>query len=107
MTNEQWGYWRLKLEPVITSKREEWQHLGHPNVTDQTVWSLFTERVDRKKDKPVTLHLHWLVQELMAMSINDYMTHLTIGALKGPDLFEAGEALDLRSDREKSDQSPD
>ena len=102
MTNEQWGYWRLKLEPVLKSKQEEWIHFGHSEVTEQVVWDLFITRLEKKKEKPETIHVHWLVQELMHLSVNDYMTTLTVDALKGPDLFADGKALDLRSDRERA-----
>ncbi|RKL68565.1 hypothetical protein CR203_00485 [Salipaludibacillus neizhouensis] len=95
MTKEQWGYWKLKLEPVIESKAEEWHILGYDRVTEKEVWECFLTKLEKNKERPEPVRSHWMVAELFHLKANDYMTWLTIEAYKGPEWFENEEPIDF------------
>ncbi|GEL06827.1 post-transcriptional regulator [Salisediminibacterium halotolerans] len=107
MTIEQWSYWKLKLSPLIESKLEEMQLLGYDTVTSEGIWELFVNKIEKDPERPDPIRTHWMVSKLLRLSPNDYMTSLTVSAYKSPDWFESGEALDLRSERERSAASED
>ncbi|MCE7793759.1 post-transcriptional regulator [Salipaludibacillus sp. CUR1] len=96
MAIEQWSYWKIKLEPIIQSKVEEWHMLGYENVTEKDVWECFIAKMEKNKDKPDKIRTHWIAAELFRLKANDYMNLLTIEAYKGPDWFDRDEPVDVR-----------
>lgn len=80
------GY-REKLQPVIRSKVEEFHLLGYDGATSDDIWECMLNKVWKKKKKVANKMLHEMVEDIFHLSINDYMSYLTVEAYKGPDLF--------------------
>lgn len=93
-TKEQWSYWKIKLEPVIKSKVEEWHIFGYDKVTEKDVWDCFITKLEKNKQRPEKIRSHWMVAQLFHLKVNDYMTFLTIQAYKGPEWFNHDERID-------------
>jgi hypothetical protein len=96
VTKEQWSYWRLKLEPVIQSKVEEFHILGYDTATAKDIWECFIVKLEKNKERPEKIRSHWMVAELFRLKANDYMTSLTIEAYKGPGWFNNEDPIDFR-----------
>lgn len=98
MSKEQWSYWKMKLEPVIESKVEEWHMLGYEKVTADDVWDCFLTKMSRNKDRPEKIRSYWITAELFSLKATDYMNFLTVEAYKGPEWFDGDEPLDFSPD---------
>lgn len=85
--------WRDKLQPVLDIKAEEFEHLGFKADRDE-IWNEVVTRIHRESPhEPVRFHR--FVNELMKMSVNDYINRLRIESLKGPDWLSGNEPLNL------------
>ncbi|ADU29764.1 post-transcriptional regulator [Evansella cellulosilytica] len=95
MTKHNWDYWKKEVKPVLQSKAEEWQLLGHDRVSQEDVWACFMSMLPRL-DVPETLRPHWVVQQLFHLNVNHYMNWLTLEAYRGPSWFNDEEPIDFR-----------
>ncbi|MCD8509001.1 MAG: post-transcriptional regulator [Bacillus sp. (in: Bacteria)] len=102
MTEHDWSDWKRQLEPVLTSKAEEWQLLGYEKVTEEDVWACFMAKLS-KLTVPETVTAHWIVGEVFRLKVTEYMNWLTMEAYKGPNWFTKDEGLEfsLKSMTEK------
>lgn len=75
--------WRNTLEPVIQSKIEEFHLLGYDRISDDELWECMLNKVWKKKQKVKDKMLHQLVEDVLGLSINDYMNYLAMEARKG------------------------
>ncbi|HEU5138391.1 MAG TPA: post-transcriptional regulator [Bacillales bacterium] len=90
------GYeeWKQKLFPVLEIKADEFELLGYGKADREEIWKCVVGQVEKKYgDEPV--RLHQFVDELMGLSLNDYMNRLRMESLKGPDWFSGDEPLSL------------
>lgn len=85
--------WEDKLAPVVQMKKEEFKLLGYDEVDKESIWNCIVYRINREKKE--TVRLHFFVNRLLRLSVNDYMNWLRIDTLKGPDLFSGDEPLNL------------
>ncbi|WP_054635542.1 post-transcriptional regulator [Thalassobacillus sp. C254] len=87
MKNEQqFDVWKNDLEPVLSSKTEEFQLMGYDKATNEEVWQCVMHKVKKKKE---FIRFHALVNEIFTLRVSDYMNQLTIEAYKGPDLLSS------------------
>ncbi|WP_078577224.1 post-transcriptional regulator [Salipaludibacillus agaradhaerens] len=105
MVNEQWSYWKMKLEPVIQSKVEEWKMLGYEKISEKDVWECFMIKVEKSKERPEKIRSHWMVSELFSLKVNDYMNLVTVAAYKGPEWFHNEQPVDFRLNQFEDDSS--
>ncbi|CAG9612635.1 Post-transcriptional regulator ComN [Bacillus rhizoplanae] len=74
--------YREQLRIVLESKVEEFQMLGYDRVTAEDVWKCLKTRKWKKVDRDV--RLHELVNDVLTLTANDYMTFLTMKAYQAP-----------------------
>jgi Post-transcriptional regulator len=79
MENTQFSDWRKEVHPAVQSKKEEFHYMGYESVTDEEIWDCVQERLKKKKVEP---RLHTLVDQILSLSLNDFMTWLTIQTYK-------------------------
>ncbi|MDQ0158732.1 post-transcriptional regulator [Alkalibacillus salilacus] len=83
--------WRPELDHVIQSKVEELTLLGYDEVTHEDVWFCLNQKVWRKNKE---LTLHEVVQDILHMSDQLFMSYLTVQAQQDTgNLMEHIEAL--------------
>lgn len=86
--------WKQALWPTVEMKADEFELLGYGRIERDEVWKCITENAERGKiEKP--FRLHQLVNEVLSLSLNDYMNRLRMEALRGPDWFSEGMPLRL------------
>ncbi|CAG9619465.1 post-transcriptional regulator [Sutcliffiella rhizosphaerae] len=76
--------YRYELNPVLQSKLEEFQLLGYNTVSENDLWECLTKK---KWKRPETKMLYELVNDVYSLSLNEYMTFITIEAYKAPNFF--------------------
>lgn len=74
--------YREQLQIVLKSKVEEFQMLGYDRVTDEDLWKCLKKRKWKKIDSNV--RLYELVNDVLTLTANDYMTFLTKEAYQAP-----------------------
>lgn len=82
-----------KLMPVLEMKKEEFLLLGYDEVGLESIWKCTVSRTNRKFNESVRLHV--FVNQMLGLSVNDYMNWLRVDSLKGPDWFASGEPFKL------------
>lgn len=82
--------WKTIVQPALNSKVEEFLQTGYPKATHESVWKCLEASV--WKDKP-DKRLHEIVQDIMHLSSNQYMSYLTIDSYKDTDLMASIAAL--------------
>lgn len=81
-----------QIKPCITSKVEEFKLLGYDRATEEDVWKCLKQK-KWKKNKDGKL-LYEVVNDVMRLSISDYMSWLTMQAYKSPNWFNDEGELD-------------
>ncbi|NGP43439.1 histidine kinase [Bacillaceae bacterium SIJ1] len=76
--------WHETLSPFLLSKAEEFQLLGYPEATTAEVWACLLKKKWKKPKEDV--RLHQLVEDVMRLSVNEYMSFLTVEAFKAPEM---------------------
>ena len=74
--------YREQLSIVLESKVEEFQMLGYDRVTKEDVWKCLKTRKWKKVDSDV--RLYELVNDVLTLTANEYMTFLTMKAYQAP-----------------------
>jgi hypothetical protein len=67
--------WKDEVQPAVKSKKEEFHFMGYESVTEEEIWNCVLARLKRKKEDP---RLHTLVDYILSLTLNDFMTWLTI-----------------------------
>lgn len=78
---QQFEVWRDDVEPAIRSKVDEFHFLGYDRATADEVWECVLYQLRKKKD---FIHLHALVNHLLTLKPQAYMTWLTVRSYKNP-----------------------
>lgn len=71
--------WKKEVKPAVQSKKEEFHYMGYESVTEEEIWECVQARLKKQKIEP---RLHALVDQILALSLNDFMTWLTIRSYK-------------------------
>ncbi|MCA0171732.1 post-transcriptional regulator [Bacillus sp. RAR_GA_16] len=80
--------WKKEVFPALESKRDEFLLLGYSGATMDEIWECLLARFE-KNNELGEMKLHQLVNEIMRLSVNEYMNWLTIHAYKGTKTFES------------------
>ncbi len=67
--------WKDEVQPAVKSKKEEFHYMGYESVTEEEIWNCVLARLKKKKEDP---RLHTLVDYILSLTLNDFMTWLTI-----------------------------
>lgn len=82
--------WKTFVEPALNSKVEEFNQNGYPKATNEDVWKCLQASVWKNShDK----RIHEVVQDIMHLSSNQYMSYLTIESYQNDDLMASIAAL--------------
>jgi hypothetical protein len=71
--------WKEEVQPAVESKKEEFHYLGYESVTSEEVWECVKGKMKKKKIEP---RLHSIVDTILSLSLNDFMTWLTVQSYK-------------------------
>ncbi|MBA4537165.1 post-transcriptional regulator [Bacillus aquiflavi] len=76
---------RKQVQPAINSKIEEFALFGYETMTDEELWMFLQEKKWRKpkKDK----RLYEIVQDIMSISVVEYMNYAMVEAYKDMDFI--------------------
>ncbi|HDR4421285.1 TPA: post-transcriptional regulator [Bacillus cereus] len=74
--------YRGQLQVVLESKVEEFHMFGYDRVTDDDIWKFLKVKKWKKVDSDV--RLYELVNDVLRVSANEYMTYLTVEAYQAP-----------------------
>jgi hypothetical protein len=69
--------WKDEVQPAVKSKKEEFHFMGYESVTEEEIWNCVLTKLKKKKEEP---RLHILVDYILSLTLNDFMTWLTIQA---------------------------
>lgn len=86
MTEHLFDQYKKQLMPCIISKKEEFQIYGYQEVTIDEIWNFLKLKIWKKnyEDKKI----HQLVNDILTVSISDYMNFIQIEAYKTPNVFQ-------------------
>ena len=74
--------YRGQLQVVLESKVEEFQMIGYDRVTTEDIWKCLKSKKWKKVDSDV--RLYELVNDVLTLTANEYMTYLTVEAYQEP-----------------------
>ncbi|WP_459499304.1 post-transcriptional regulator [Bacillus sp. C1] len=74
--------YRGQLQVVLESKVEEFQLIGYDRVTTDDIWKCLKSKKWKKIDSEVKLYE--LVNDVLTLTGNEYMTYLTVEAYQEP-----------------------
>jgi hypothetical protein len=81
-------HYKEYVMPYITSKKEEFELLGYNQVADNQIWDFFIMK--RWKKNSENKMLHQVVNDILHLSISDYMNFVQVEAYKAPNRFLNG-----------------
>ncbi|MFD4703625.1 post-transcriptional regulator [Gottfriedia sp. NPDC058432] len=88
--HQQAAEFKPKLQVVIESKLDEFRMLGFDTVSEDELWECLERTIWRKKeDEP---KLFQLVEDILSLTVNDYMNYIRIEAFKSP-TWQFGESV--------------
>ncbi|RLQ98090.1 post-transcriptional regulator [Falsibacillus albus] len=73
------------LEPVLSSKIDEFVLIGYGKITKKELWEYLTKKKWKKPEPGI--RLHQLVHEVLTIKTSDYMTFATVEAYRSPNWF--------------------
>jgi hypothetical protein len=93
-----------KVIPFLGVKVDEFHLLGYERVDVEDIWNCVTERIDKKNklDEQEEIKLYRLVNEIMRLSMNDYLNRMRMESLKGSDDEEDVLASVLGTERDRN-----
>lgn len=86
--------WKVKLAPVVQIKVDEFELLGYGEADPEQIWHCAVHRVNREY-KEESVAFHRFVNELLGLSVNDYMNRLRMESFQGPDWLSGDQPLNL------------
>ncbi|TYR82298.1 post-transcriptional regulator [Priestia megaterium] len=72
------------IQPVITSKLEEFHLIGYEELTEKDLWAYLEQKKWRKCEE---LSLHQIVNDILSVKITQVMSYVTIESYKS-DMFD-------------------
>ncbi|TMN23757.1 hypothetical protein FH966_14475 [Lentibacillus cibarius] len=82
--------WKEEVFPALESKASEFRLMGYDKVTAEDIWNCLNEKV--WKNNP-SKRLFEIVQDILRLSSNVYMSYLTINAHQDDNLMASIAAL--------------
>ncbi|MBP1947648.1 post-transcriptional regulator [Virgibacillus litoralis] len=82
--------WKPEILLALESKVNEFQLMGYAKATNENIWKCLTEKV--WKGNPPK-RLYEVIQDILHLSSNIYMSYLTVNAYQDNDLMASINAL--------------
>ncbi|MFD2046194.1 post-transcriptional regulator [Ornithinibacillus salinisoli] len=89
--------WKEMLQPVLESKTQEFLMMGYSKATNDDIWNCLVKKV--WKGHP-SKRLYEVVQDILHLGSNIYMSYLTVNAYQDDDLMASIAALTEGEERE-------
>jgi len=71
---------RLQVQPVLSSKLEEFRLLGYDSITETELWEFLIKKKWKKaKDEP---KLHQIIQDILTIKVSDFISYAAIESYK-------------------------
>lgn len=71
---------RLQVQPVLSSKLEEFRLLGYDSITETELWEFLIKKKWKKaKDEP---KLHKIIQDILTIKVSDFISYAAIESYK-------------------------
>ncbi|GAA0334266.1 hypothetical protein GCM10008967_26320 [Bacillus carboniphilus] len=84
-TTKAWESYRTELKPALDSKVSELKLLGYKKVTEDQLWTYLLSK--RWKKLGGEARLHQLVNDILSVKPQEFMSFQTVEAFKSPNLF--------------------
>lgn len=84
-TTKAWEAYKQELQPVLKSKVDELILLGYQKVTTEELWNFLIAKKWKRIGNDVRLHR--LVNDVLAVKAQAFMSYQTVEAFKSPNLF--------------------
>lgn len=94
--------WKTEIGPALNSKASELRLMGYNNATGEDVWKCLEEKVWKGEDP--SKRLYEVVQDILNLSSNVYMSYLTINAYQDDDLSASIAAV---TENDKTEETND
>ncbi|MFB7138669.1 post-transcriptional regulator [Gottfriedia sp. NPDC056225] len=88
--HQQAAEFKPTLQVVIESKLDEFRMLGFDTVSEDELWECLEKTLWRKKEEEPKLFQ--LVEDILSLTVNDYMNYVRIEAFKSP-TWQFGESV--------------
>ncbi|PEJ51785.1 MULTISPECIES: post-transcriptional regulator [unclassified Bacillus (in: firmicutes)] len=88
--HQQAAEFKPTLQVVIESKLDEFRMLGFDTVSEDELWECLEKTIWRKKEEEPKLFQ--LVEDILSLTVNDYMNYVRIEAFKSP-TWQFGESV--------------
>lgn len=82
--------WKPIIKYAIDSKVSEFVEMGYTRATQEDIWKCLQDRL--WKGNPV-MRIHEVVQDVMHLNVNIYMSYLTLDSYQNDDLMASIAAL--------------
>ncbi len=82
--------WKKELKPALESKVSEFQLMGYSRATEEDIWNCLMKKVWKGNPEK---RLHEVIQDVLHLSSNIYMSYLTVDAYQDDDLMASIAAL--------------
>lgn len=82
--------WKKELKPALESKAGEFRLMGYSRATEEDIWNCLVKKVWKGNPEK---RLHEVVQDILHLSSNIYMSYLTVDAYQDDDLMASIAAL--------------
>ncbi|WP_409297499.1 post-transcriptional regulator [Peribacillus sp. SCS-26] len=87
-------HYREKVRPALDSKLDEFALLGYGEVKEDELW-LYLTRKKWKKPKE-DIRLFEVVEDILSLTVSEFMNFTTIEAFKQPSIFSAEGKKELK-----------
>lgn len=71
--------YRTEVSLALQSKKEEFNLLGYPDITEEDIWLYLTNKKWKKPQEGT--RQYEIIQDIMSVKIADYMNYVTVEAL--------------------------
>jgi hypothetical protein len=80
-----WNELREHTAPALISKLEEFHLMGYNRVTETEIWECLQKKKWKKLEEPKSVSD--MVNDILRLSVGDYMNYITVESYKGPNFF--------------------
>lgn len=82
--------WKPQVKHVLESKADEFRAMGYSQASGEDVWECLVQKVWKGNPKK---RIHELVQDILHLGSNIYLSYLTVKSYENDDLLASIAAL--------------
>ncbi|PLR78026.1 post-transcriptional regulator [Bacillus sp. V3-13] len=77
------------IKPALHSKLDEFKLLGYETITEHELWDYMVKKKWKKTREDILIHE--IVQDILSVKVNEYMSFATVEAFKQADFHFSNE----------------